>query len=54
MIFEDKKLLVKYDYGNVYDSVIIHCLKKSYHPTTNDNFNSDCLILIIFGTNINE
>jgi len=32
----------------------IHCLKKVYHPTTKDNFNSDSPIPIIFGTNITE
>jgi len=30
------------------------CLKKGYHPTTNDNFNNSCPILVIFGTNIAE
>jgi len=30
------------------------CLKKGYHPTTNDNFKSSCLIPVIFGTNIAE
>jgi len=30
------------------------CLKKGYHQTTNDNFNSSCLITVIFGTNIAE
>jgi len=30
------------------------CLKKGYHPTTNDNFNNSCRILVIFGTNITE
>ena len=28
------------------------CLKKGYHPTTNDNFNNNCPIPVIFGTNI--
>jgi len=28
------------------------CLKKGYHPTTNDNFNNSCLIPVVFGTNI--
>ena len=27
----------------------IHCLKKGYHPTTNDNFNNSCPIPVIFG-----
>ena len=32
----------------------IHCVsKKGYHPTTNDNFDN-CLIPVIFGTNITE
>ena len=32
------------------------CLKKVLHLTTNDNFNSKCLrlILVIFGTNSSE
>jgi len=30
------------------------CLKKGYHPTTNDNFNSSCPIPVIFCTNIAE
>jgi len=28
--------------------------QKGYHPTTNDNFNSSCLIPVMFGTNITE
>jgi len=28
--------------------------KKGYHPTTNNNFNSSCLIPVIFGANITE
>jgi len=28
--------------------------KKVYHPTTKDNFNSSCLIPVIFSTNITE
>ena len=30
------------------------CLKKGYHPTTNDNFNNSCPIPVMFGTNIAE
>jgi len=30
------------------------CLKKGYHPTTNDNFNNSCLIPVVYGTNIAE
>jgi len=30
------------------------CLKKGYHPTTNDNFNNSCPIPVIFGTIISE
>jgi len=30
------------------------CLKKGYHPITNDNFNNSCPIPVIFGTNIAE
>jgi len=30
------------------------CLKKGYHPNTNDNFNNSCPIPVIFGTNITE
>jgi len=30
----------------------IHCLKKVYHPTTNDKFNSSCSIPVIFGTHL--
>jgi len=26
------------------------CLKKGYHPTTNDNFNNSCPISVIIGT----
>jgi len=32
----------------------ILCLKKGYHPTTNNNFNSRCSIRVIFGINIVE
>jgi len=28
--------------------------QKVYHPTTNDNFKSSCLIPVIFGTNVTE
>jgi len=35
--------------------VFIHCVsKKVYHSTTNDNFNSSCLIPVIVGTNITK
>jgi len=34
--------------------IYIHCLKKGYHPTTNDNFNNSRRIPLIFGTNITE
>jgi len=39
-----------------YCMIIIYtlCLKKGYHPTTNDNFYSSCPIPVIFGTNIAE
>ena len=30
------------------------CLKKGYHPTTNDNFNNSYPIPVIFGTSIAE
>ena len=30
------------------------CLKKGYHPTTNDNFNNSCPIPVIFGAVIAE
>ena len=30
------------------------CLKKGYHPTTNDIFNNSCPIPVIFGTDIAE
>ena len=40
---------------NEYNISNIHlCLKKGYHPTTNDNFNNSCPIPVIFGTNIAE
>jgi len=32
----------------------IHCIKKVYYPTTNNDFNSSCLIPVIFATNIAE
>jgi len=34
--------------------LVVHCLKKGYHPTTNDNFNNSCPIPVIFCTNIAE
>jgi len=33
----------------------MHCVSKTiYHPITSNNFNSSCLILVIFGTNITK
>jgi len=34
--------------------IVTLCLKKWYHPITNDNFNNSCPIPVIFGTNITE
>jgi len=38
----------------LYDVVSTLCLKKGYHLTTNNNFNSSCPIPAIFGTNTAE
>ena len=42
-------------YTTLNGKFILHCVSKQrYHPTTVDNFNGNCPIPIIFGTNISE
>ena len=50
LFFLDAKLLAV----NVDNMETTLCCKKVYHPNFDDNFNSSCMIPIIFGTLITE
>jgi len=49
-----KKQKAASDKRNKLTDIYTLCFKKVYQQTTNDNFNSICPILVIFGTHIME